>query len=1185
MLKTFLSKRQYYFAVIILLSWPHLFFAQVLYPVKVDHQWGYIDYRGDVRVPPRYDLIDSRELPWHGWDGGDPLSGFKKVELDGKIGLIDRNMGEVLSPAYENIRPLSTHFFAVRVDTLFTVVDRTGNMLVEERYEDIHALDHRQTEGNLFFKVKVGDHWGVYQAGKGLVLPAEYDGIELVSAERKYFKVRQKEKGALWGMVNAQNQLVLPYTFEEIDGHHANFIATKSDYAKLWQVRDSLGNPKLDSIWLSFLKLNEQLIQIQDSTRQVYLYAFAKNDTLSVSGDYTTYAPLNEQYIIGIKNRRYAILDNAGNELLPPTYSNIKPYDRPDYFKVRKNYFWGIYKLGEGEVLQTDYDSIASFRNGFAKVIRARRTGVINDRFEEVIPPSYDSVKRDGNYFKAFSGNRLSVFELGEEGKIIGVEDFSQVFTLKVGTQRKLLSSPIEAKAIKRKKRTIDEAYFLEQFPSPLVLDDTPWNWKYDREAKHWGLLKGDTVINEPVFRTVQHIRQPMLSLVFTYDDPESGRTASNAGAPGESFCRLAIFGHRQGHMLTGFDFTGLRRHDFERGLPCAAAMQRDGNFCLVNAQGEVLKNSAGESLKFSYIGEFIDGVARASVGGEIRKVESPSENKFSIEDRYLFWQKFGLTNPMVKGLSQEVRLMVDSNRTEAPRWGFVDTLGHWVIPPEYDYVRDFDKGQAVAVKASKWGVIDSLNAVVIDFQYASISDYYGKWRISQPSQQTLLFNQRGWEIFSAAYNGRGNFAEGFCRVRQRDRWGYINQEGEEVAPFQFADARDFSGGLAAVNYQGKWGFIDTSGTIVINTAKLGIPIDTVSNFHDGLCWFRSGRKYGFINREGAIVIPPKYSMAFDFQHGVARVVELVDSTGFKTGLINPQGEYVLKPGRFERIYKFDQYGLAKVMEAFSAHEYGLINAKGDILTPVKYQEIQDFSEGFAAVRIGKAYGLVNRFGEEILPLEYQKVDVLSEGRVAVMPPNLSKWVYLDTLGQIAFKTYYDVASPYDKGYAEVTSNMFDPTSRHFIDHQGEPVTFKKGQVQFYKEGIFGMYTPRPPEKGQHYYYADREGNNIFDRHFQAIEPFEKGIAMVTQAWRRGVVNERGMTVIDPKYFFLQILDDGNIMVRPPSFGIADRQGRILIPPLYDRIQYMSGQVYQVEQGEKVGYLTYDGKWIWALRN
>ncbi len=129
------------------------------------------------------------------------------------------------------------------------------------------------------------------------------------------------------------------------------------------------------------------------------------------------------------------------------------------------------------------------------------------------------------------------------------------------------------------------------------------------------------------------------------------------------------------------------------------------------------------------------------------------------------------------------------------------------------------------------------------------------------------------------------------------------------------------------------------------------------------------------------------------------------------------------------------------------------------------------------------------------------------------------------------------------------------------------------------------MYSPRPPVKGQHYYYANNEGNNIFGRHFQAIEPFDKDIAMVTQAWRRGIVNKRGLMVIPPKYFFLQIMDDSNIMVRPPSFGIADRTGRILIPPIYDNIVYMSGEIYRVEQGEKVGYLTYTGKWVWELQN
>ena len=311
MLKTIIPKFTYCIALAFALLWPGLFLAQILYPVKIDHKWGYIDYRGEVLIAPGYDLVDAKALPWHGNQLTNLSSGFKLVELDGKLGLIDQQKVEILRPAYQKIRPLSPHFFAVQIDSLFTVVDRAGNVLVDQRYPDIEALDRDQSEGNVFFKVKEGDHWGIYQAEEGQILPAAYHDIQLVSAERKYFQV-QKEADGLWGMVNEKNRLILPYQFEQIKGYHSNFIASQAENASIWQVRDSLGRVKMDSIWLSFLPLNQHVIQMRDSSWNLYLYAFEKNDTLTLSRKYDSFAPLNDQYILGLQNRNYAILDNSG---------------------------------------------------------------------------------------------------------------------------------------------------------------------------------------------------------------------------------------------------------------------------------------------------------------------------------------------------------------------------------------------------------------------------------------------------------------------------------------------------------------------------------------------------------------------------------------------------------------------------------------------------------------------------------------------------------------------------------------------------------------------------------------------------------------------------------------------------------------------------------------------------------
>ena len=65
-----------------------------------------------------------------------------------------------------------------------------------------------------------------------------------------------------------------------------------------------------------------------------------------------------------------------------------------------------------------------------------------------------------------------------------------------------------------------------------------------------------------------------------------------------------------------------------------------------------------------------------------------------------------------------------------------------------------------------------------------------------------------------------------------------------------------------------KWGFINASGKVVIAPAY-----DGASQFSDGLAMVRIGNRHGYINHNGKLVIPAKFSSACSFSDGRALVV------------------------------------------------------------------------------------------------------------------------------------------------------------------------------------------------------------------------------------------------------------------------------------------------------------------------
>jgi hypothetical protein len=129
-------------------------------------------------------------------------------------------------------------------------------------------------------------------------------------------------------------------------------------------------------------------------------------------------------------------------------------------------------------------------------------------------------------------------------------------------------------------------------------------------------------------------------------------------------------------------------------------------------------------------------------------------------------------------GAFSEGLMVVRSDKILAD-WGYKDKTGQWAIQPQFDEVRNFNEGLAIAKQNDKWGFIDKT----------------GKWVI-QP--------QFGSSIMS--------FYDGLAGVKKDDKWGFIDKTGKWVILPVFDEIWSFSEGLAGVKQNGKWGFIALPG-------------------------------------------------------------------------------------------------------------------------------------------------------------------------------------------------------------------------------------------------------------------------------------------------------------------------------------------------------------------------------------
>lgn len=191
----------------------------------------------------------------------------------------------------------------------------------------------------------------------------------------------------------------------------------------------------------------------------------------------------------------------------------------------------------------------------------------------------------------------------------------------------------------------------------------------------------------------------------------------------------------------------------------------------------------------------------------------------------------------------------------ESGKWGYIDTNGHLVINPQFDYADDFHEGRALICLGKpctwwdapsdsdeRWGYIDSSGKMVITPQYGKAS---------------------------AFSEGLASVCTGDCSENPTKPFnrGYIDRDGKIVIPMQFGIAANFSEGLAQVcigtcrwkekeGYSGKFGFIDHSGRFVINP-----QYDDVLDFKNGFAKVTVGKgdeaKSGYIDRTGKVIWQP----------------------------------------------------------------------------------------------------------------------------------------------------------------------------------------------------------------------------------------------------------------------------------------------------------------------------------------
>ena len=153
--------------------------------------------------------------------------------------------------------------------------------------------------------------------------------------------------------------------------------------------------------------------------------------------------------------------------------------------------------------------------------------------------------------------------------------------------------------------------------------------------------------------------------------------------------------------------------------------------------------------------------------------------------------------------------------------------------------------------------------------------------------------------------------------------------------------------------------YINTSGAIVFPNLKGTVnrpftPLYAPRPFRDNLSAYYdyAKEKWGFINKNGSIVIQPQFSKVHDFSEGLAAVQKEENGTW---GFINTKGEYVLasKFHNEPRDFHEDVTFVMLQNSSWSEHNYAALDRSGNILYVFNLNgsgKVGDFVDGLCYV-------------------------------------------------------------------------------------------------------------------------------------------------------------------------------------------------------------------------------------------
>ncbi|MBX7222674.1 MAG: WG repeat-containing protein [Blastocatellia bacterium] len=323
----------------------------------------------------------------------------------------------------------------------------------------------------------------------------------------------------------------------------------------------------------------------------------------------------------------------------------------------------------------------------------------------------------------------------------------------------------------------------------------------------------------------------------------------------------------------------------------------------------------------------------------------------------------------------------------------------------------------------------------------------------------------------------------------------------ERVSPSEISAAD-----LFRVKYNGKWGYVDRQGRVVIEP-----QFAEANDFSEGLACVslesEGEGRFGFIDKTGHFVIQPRFSHMAVFQDGTTAIGdEIIDRTG---KILKKIPGYVSDNNYSEGLVQF--HG--------DNGKIGFLDKSGKVVIKPQFEgEVGDFSDGLAWVEVHDKIGYIDTIGKMVIPPRFE--------------------------GQIEYDED-GIGSNFHEGYANVYLNV-DKRLCAYIDKTGKVISHLCGGS--FSGGLAPVTINHKPA------FLDTTGNVLLRPSVDRLSEFSEGLAIaLSPKGSIGFIDKNLKFVIPPQFAEAGIFSRGLAWARKDEqYGLIDKTGKFVVKPIFE---------------------------------